>query len=343
LVQQLAKVPFAADALFAKVDIKHFFMTGECGEISELASAPFEFQPVHPLLRRSCYFLLDSQYILVPTTGGSLKVIKGSGMGLPHSGACSECAFLSGAEASLLRDLSYYSVLFYARFKDDIFIIYRDRAKFASFLHRLSCGHPFNLKVETEGARVCDFLEVTISMSSSAFLVSPYTKPTVLEVPWLSRFSAHCPAVHSTWPLARFRDRQRLCSTEDSRRREASRFISVAEQQYLSTSAVIKMKECPTIAESKLKLCACPQQFFNRKRSSRISLWLTLPFSPVLHASGLAQQISRFSKSKWVQQALQRLFGNCIIDIRIAWCNGGVHTQAYLKAIPVMQEADEGG
>jgi hypothetical protein len=74
---------------------------------------------------RSVLFLLTNQHVHVPATGHKLKVKKGTGMGLPHSTACAELAFMSN-EITLMREICTYQLDFYGRFKDDICIIYNN-------------------------------------------------------------------------------------------------------------------------------------------------------------------------------------------------------------------------
>ena len=334
LVKALSEVEYFPDAKFARIDVKHFFMSGTCTELTDLAASPFTALPIHALLSRSIYFLLNAQYVVVPTNGGKLKVVKGSGMGLPHSSGTSETAFYAGAEARMIPLLKSHNMLFYGRFKDDILIIYRDFSKFKSFMDQLKVGHPFTLQCEEISSHEVNFLEVTIRKSNNSYVVTPYTKPTVLAVPWLSRHSFHHPSIHAMWPIARYRDRQQLCSSLESKLFESRRFLTAAKQQHLAARAIAEIE--------KLKVgCAGAHKSRNPASSSgSTTFWLVLPFCPVIHASGLAQRITRFSSVSWVQSALYQLFG-IVINIRVAWRNIVPTSSIYLKP-KVMQEADKG-
>ena len=72
---------------FCRLDVKHFFMTGTADELSDL-SVQFFSNPLKDLLHKVIFFLLDNQHI--KDRGKAYKVLKGSGMGLRHSGSMSE-------------------------------------------------------------------------------------------------------------------------------------------------------------------------------------------------------------------------------------------------------------
>mgnify|MGYP000231985502 CR=1 FL=1 len=116
-----------------------------------------------------------------------LKVVKGSGMGLPHSGAVSESAFLEGSEKALIPRLEEFSILYYARFKDDVICIYDNIQAFHEFVHLLAQGHPFELKIESENQVSVEYLEVVVSKTECKYKAVPACKTTALSVPWLSK------------------------------------------------------------------------------------------------------------------------------------------------------------
>ena len=149
LVKQLNDMTCEPGMKFLKGDIKHFFMSGEIDDLVALCCAPFRDDGIFPLLRRSIWFLLNNQFVLDPSTGVVLKVVKGSGMGLQHSSAVAECAFMHASELTLTKQLSVYHVSFYARFKDDIIIIYKDFDLLLEFFNLLKRGHPFKLECES--------------------------------------------------------------------------------------------------------------------------------------------------------------------------------------------------
>ena len=82
------------------------------------------------------------------------------------------------------------------------------------------------------------YLEVCVTKTCNKFSVQPSSKPSSLSTPWLSRFSCHNPAVHSSWPVARMRDRLALCSSMSIQADEAREFSARAAKQHLSRRAL---------------------------------------------------------------------------------------------------------
>jgi hypothetical protein len=245
VVQALKEVPCSPEDKFCKLDVKHFFMSGTPTELSQLSSDVFEGEPIHGILKESSWFLLDNQHVVDKSTGKVYKVQKGSGMGLSHSGAIAELALYMGAERRMLQVLPRYNIVFYGRFKDDILIIFRDYRLLRDFLAELRKGHPFTLKCEEISSFSINFLEVCIRKSYAAFEIFPVSKPSSLQISWLSRFSSHSKNVHDSWPAARLSSRLKLCSSTRLKRSESVSFAKRAESEHLTRRALSAIRSTP--------------------------------------------------------------------------------------------------
>ena len=129
LVHALSKLEPLPQHKFAKFDVKHFYMTGTSTELGELASKSYtnhDDPPLRDLVQETILFLLEHQQVLDKSSNSLVKVTRGSGMGLPHSGAIAESALLNGGEQNALLQMTELGIDFYARFRDDIFVIFRD-------------------------------------------------------------------------------------------------------------------------------------------------------------------------------------------------------------------------
>ena len=83
-------------------------------------------------------------------------------MGMQHSSAVAECSFMHAQELTLTKNLMLYQVSFYARFKDDIIIIYRNFDLLLDFFNLLKSGHPFKLECESISSTHLQYLEVSV-------------------------------------------------------------------------------------------------------------------------------------------------------------------------------------
>ena len=130
--------------------------------------------------------MLDAQFVFNQRDGITYKVAKGSGMGLTHSGATSECALLAGAELALAKALHTYGIDFYGRFKDDVLIIFNDVGLLRSFIGKLRADHPFQIVCESIVSKSVVFLGARVTKTSGGYHCIPESKPSALNVPWLS-------------------------------------------------------------------------------------------------------------------------------------------------------------
>ena len=111
-----------------KIDIKEFYMSGEPGFLSRACSELFcdETGDFQQLVAKAVDWLCRHQFVqsefLIDLT---YKVIRGSGMGLLHSGEVSDAGFWVAAERWLLNTSGrrWCSITYWRRFRDDIFAI----------------------------------------------------------------------------------------------------------------------------------------------------------------------------------------------------------------------------
>ena len=126
-------------------------------------------------------------------------------MGLRHSSLVCDAAFLVGTERTNVLSgaaLEEASIKAYYRFRDDIWILAGDRAKFRDWFGRFkrSVGHIFKLKAVQHSSSCVTMLAVDVVRSGNKLL----TRPRGNRVPGapLSQHSCHPPHVLSSWPLS---------------------------------------------------------------------------------------------------------------------------------------------
>ena len=329
LVRKLERTEYDCNSKFAQLDIQHFFMTGEEHELSELASRPFKGKPLYDLLRNSILFLLQAQFVHVKHTNQTLRVIKGTGMGLPHSGAVAETAFYSAGEAELLQSRHLHGISLYARFKDDVIIIYRDFDRFRNFTCKLKHNNPFVVTCESISSVSVTFLEVRISKYKHRFVTVPVSKASALGTPWLGRESNHPVQVHNSWPTAHLKHRLSLCSLAADKVAEHKSYLQRAKDQSLSNFSIAQISKFDPLHKLSNIRTMHPIGDSRRKKVVK-SLWLVLPYGPVLKSAGLGQQISNFFAKSWGGDLLRYLF-NCNCQVRIAWRNRSPTVAQLLK------------
>ena len=150
--------------------------------------------------------LLSSQYVLSDhLPNRAWRVLKGSGMGLKHSGETADAALYTVAERERAGDHNIqvqHEIVGFARFRDDVFVVGRNR----SLLHKsirqyFERARYFKMICESGSSHSAKFLEVTVSRKGSQLCAIPTWKPTALGVP-LAEDSAHPKHVHESWPTA---------------------------------------------------------------------------------------------------------------------------------------------
>ena len=240
-------------------------------------------------------------------------------MGLAHSGAIAEADFLAGGETGLIDKRQQYGVHAYMRFKDDVFVLFEDASLLTAFLTKLRQGHPFIIKCEAISSYEIQIWDVLVQKSIGCFRTSPYTKPSSLATPMLSRYSAHHPSVHHSWHAGLLRQRKNLCSTRERMIMHATQFTERAKLQHLSAKAVY-------VLESMVTANSNGTSSQNRGYSERpghkryVVLRCVLPFYQCCHVAGLGSRLASFFKSEWARRQLQTIFPE-VPSVSVSWPN----------------------
>ena len=167
-------------------------------------------------MRRALDLLLSCQFVEAPGLPGRLwRTIRGSGMGLPHSGALCDAAVIVRAErqhAGVLGVRQHHCIDGFWRYKDDVLVLGSDPGLANEFLRRyISFAGYFKIVCENVDSNQCKFLEVIVKKGVCEFLTIPSYKNTNISKP-LEMTSAHPPFVHKSWPIALRRRTQALAS-----------------------------------------------------------------------------------------------------------------------------------
>lgn len=105
------------------------------------------------------------------------KQLDGLGMGLPHSPAFANI-FLAHHEKIILEQCPMqFRPIFYRRYMDDTFVLFKDKSHATKFLNFINQHHPNILfTMETEVNSSLPFLDVNIIRNNSSFQTSVYRK-----------------------------------------------------------------------------------------------------------------------------------------------------------------------
>ncbi len=136
-----------------------------------------------------------------------LKVTKGSGMGMIHSGSVSDLAFLKLAEIPLLCRRDELGIQLYTRYRDDIFVVLDHPRRCPAFYEALITTAAKVYKIEREsyslvGSSMLDLFIFKLESTTGVSLAwKPFVKPTAVHVP-LHSSSIHPRSTHTSWPVA---------------------------------------------------------------------------------------------------------------------------------------------
>lgn len=261
VVQRLQDtIPIAGDRLCA-IDVEEFFMSGAPSELCSLVKGHWN-QEALSCLRHATYFFLDCQYVISKYHLGKLwKVVRGSGMGLPHSGALADLCLHNVAEDILISKsrVESASIRAYMRFKDDILTLFHNFPAFKLWFEEYrSKAAPFKVKCEEISRYGIDYLESNLTLNSGSILFAPRVRASSLNAPLLDCSSRHHPNIHNTWPSGFLLRRLSLCSTAQARREEKQRVVSRFIESCAPTSVVNKLSnvQCNKqhVASSKVSL-----------------------------------------------------------------------------------------
>jgi hypothetical protein len=204
LVQKLAQIQ-CTKPTFYRLDVQDFFLSGTPSALAGDSTQAIVPTRTRLICQRALYFMLERQ--LVAYQDGEekvyLKVTRGSGMGLMHSGACADCALRYHMERNRVDSpdhLRTKGIAAYFRFKDDILIIVEDKSLARPFiLELMGRSAYYHLIVESVSSESTKFLDLRIGWTEGKFTTVVEPKATSLSMP-LSTESSHPPSVHMSWP-----------------------------------------------------------------------------------------------------------------------------------------------
>ena len=183
-VQNLLPIDNADDLFMASFDVENLFTNVPLAEtinicinklfttdqttVIGLTKKYFKMFLEHSVM--NSFFMFDSKLY---------KQNEGLGMGLPLGPTFSNI-FMCHHEQQWLDDCPYdFKPVFYQRYIDDTFLLFRDRSHPALFLKYLNEKHEnINFTMELENNGQLSFLDVCVSRSNNKFLSSIYRKQT---------------------------------------------------------------------------------------------------------------------------------------------------------------------
>jgi hypothetical protein len=242
LVQKLAKIKCSSPT-FYRLDVQDFFLSGTPSALARDSTEGISPVRTRLICQRALGFMLERQ--LVSYQDGEdkvyLKVTRGSGMGLMHSGACADCALRHHMETNRVDSLDHLhtkGIAAYFRFKDDILIIVEDKSLARPFiLDLMSRSAYYHLIVESISSESTKFLDLRIAWTEGKFTTVVEPKATSLSMP-LSTESSHPPSVHMSWPKS-YINRLFSLSTQDAAAvRTMESFIARLSEYYTHPSVL---------------------------------------------------------------------------------------------------------
>ena len=322
-VEVITKLKYKPTQKICKLDIEHFFMSGQSHELADLATriCDTEHADLQELLHDMILFLTDNQYI--QDGQSTYKVEVGTGMGLPHSGAVAEASILCGSERELVKQIGQYDIDLYVRFKDDILCVFNNSDLMAKFVSKLKQGHPFSIVCDEVSSKGAKFLDVEVMIRNGKYQTRPTDKASKLAVPLLASTSAHPNAIHKSWPVSHLRNRLSLCSSSLFKLEYARLYYERAKRSHLHPTALHGIL-C-IIGNLESKTFSMFGRMLHGRSGSRPhtarEIWLVCPFYPVFAKAGLARRVSNFLESNVAVQAISRAFGSYQVSIRFGFRN----------------------
>lgn len=142
-----------------------------------------QMKEILTLAANDCMFLFNNKFYIQ---------VDGCAMGSPI-GPTFANAFLSHYEKLWLRDCPLdFKPVFYRRYVDDTFLLFREQSHINKFLEYLNCKHDnieFTAEIEIDNS--LPFLDIKISKSNDGFKTSVYRKPTFTGL--CTKFSSFIP------------------------------------------------------------------------------------------------------------------------------------------------------
>eukprot|EP00959_Pyramimonas_sp_CCMP1952_P413654 8667325-Pyramimonas_sp.AAC.1 len=203
-------------------------------------------------------------------------------MGFPCAGDVVDINYAELVELSLMRNRNRLGLLFYGRYRDDIFFIAKDRyawVNIMAFMRRESVG-VYEVKMAEMDYTSVNFLDVTIHQTSlGSMFWEPYAKPGQIKIP-LSPSSAHAPRVHAAWPKAEVARLLRRSSSAAAYNRAIRVRLGDMEANGIDVTGLrVPFTALPKVCRRPLLGLPAPVQ----------RIWLKLPYHPLLFKAPVAR------------------------------------------------------
>ena len=182
-IQDISTVSDANSYYMASFDIESLFTNIPLRETIDIClDALFRHSDsvmgfTRPLLKKLLELSVLNSFFMFD--GSFYQQIEGLGMGLPL-GPTFANIFMCFYEKVWLSDCPpHFKPIFYRRYIDDTFLLFRDKSHLPEFLNYLNAKHP-NIKFtfECENNGTLSFLDTKISRENNNFVSSVYRKPT---------------------------------------------------------------------------------------------------------------------------------------------------------------------
>ena len=302
------------DDFFFRIDACEFYMSGTPEFLSKEASGVIQNPKLRSVVRDSIAWLLENQYVTTPFhNAGHWQVLKGSGMGMVHSGDVAGSAFLHAIErpfaCSPTCQREHY-IKTWVRYHDDIFGVCSSRPAFRKFYQELKtrCSPHWKLRLEEMSPDAVSMIGIKVIRLGCKVVTEVEPKA---NGPVLSSQSAHAPAIHRRWPANRAMAIENLCTAPGSVERSISEFVA----RFTDAAAPDHIIRDIVHREPSKRVCAVGEPF-----------WLVLPYHPAFENGGVRRALASFLKSPAAATLWREATnGGAFPAVRIAWRNSLAH------------------
>ena len=309
------------DEIFIKLDIKDYYLSGTMDELTASVSRALHGRAHLSLIRDVTQFLVFNQYVrgrrhVSTQDEGAYRVVRGSGMGLVHSGDLADLSFLELVDLWLLapHTIDNLGIKLYLRFRDDGLVVLKPSGVEALKTEVKRRARFYEVKVEDESVYRMEFLNLRVCKRPGGLLTMHYAKPTANNIP-LSSLSGQAPTVHKSWPRSIIGSIFRLCM----RSKDAQRAADNLRARFFTSTVPL----CWPATRWR-------PQVPRRDRSSTV--WLALPFHP--STSGGLQRILFEIKAELGTRFTNNFMTTLgLNDVSIAWQNGSAPLLYRLRSL----------
>ena len=271
---------YRSSCMFCKLDVEDFYMRGSPAQLSSGL-----FEHLGTKTKRVCqdmiHHILSSQYVSLDNDE-VFHVTQGSGMGQIISGDVADVKFYNLVEKSFASSQiiqQQNNVWLYARYRDDIFIVYssrsgdRDPYTFVKTIKEYA-SPVYVVKLEEVSKTKLAFLDVEIYKSldflfSGRLSYRPHVKPSAQKIP-LIQTSSHCDHIHHAWPLANIARLHARSSTVREFNIARNKIVWTYERAFMSRQVTERLKSW------------LPNSGASRRAKPQKVSWIVIPYHPTL-------------------------------------------------------------